>query len=519
MSRNARRYNSYVRNTILDIETMDVDHDLDSDVVCPDGRTFWTALEAASALAHHWASAGYVAEWLRGEKNWDPNQFELCGGAVWDEGVDYGWAIWPCTGGCISWQGGQLVATPEKIKSLKEEGIRTYIKKVLVGEHDEELVLKFRRESTIVYSPEGSPFGIPTMGLQTPEGEWIWPKCEAEIALSGAWVHYHKRAPKQYDLVDHDVGVDELRGMIELIARVNLKTWLRYARVLPSQATNHDRLALLKASGAWSAAAMDQLSKYGENWNDIWETFSGIPEGRVPLLKKSRAFEFVVALRKIPADVDLGKLAVAEIVTLATKYLYENVKDESVALPAQVAGLNQQDFEEYQEYWMGRARKEYESIPYVGIVEIEGYRMYRLESDDPRGPLLGIFTNCCQHPEGAGATCARHGMESPDGAFFVVERHGRILAQSWTWRKGSVVCFDNIEALSGDYMPIVAKLYQETADRLVGKLGITQVNVGSGYDDLGVQNYWPPTTPTAAPMGCYSDASSQYCIARKEVVR
>ena len=532
MSLKAKRYDGYVRNNtvLLDVTSA---HDLDNDgadIICPDGRTFCTALEAAEGLAHHWTSAGYVAEWLRGEKNWDADQFSTCNAALWDEGVDYGWAIWPCTGGCISWQSGRLLATQEKGPSLEKEGIRGYVEEFWVREHDDALIEKLRDESGIVYSPVSDdplssdiqPFGIPVRGFADDDRDgcgWYWPAREALRTIQGAWVHYHHRAPKKYDLIDQidqQTNRGSLLDIISDIKKINLKLWLRYAKLLPEGATNHDRRALLKASGCWSSSSMDQLSKYGENWNDIWETFGCIPEERFPLLKKSRSTEFIRALRKIPADVDLGKLSVAEIVTLSARYLYENVKDMAVAAAAQAAGLDQQGFEAYQEYWMDRKIKDCESIPYAGVVEVEGYRMYRLESDDPRGPLLGIFTNCCQHPNGAGATCAKHGMESPDGAFFVVEKMGKIIAQSWAWRNGKVVCFDNIEALSGDYLPIVAKLYQQTADRLVGKLGITQVNVGGGYDDLGVHKYWTHTTPRFSPTDCYSDAKSQYCIARKE---
>ena len=68
---------------------------------------------------------------------------------------------------------------------------------------------------------------------------------------------------------------------------------------------------------------------------------------------------------------------------------------------------------------------------------------------DIRGLFLGNHTDCCQHPMGAGAGCAWHGQESPNGGFFIWENSKGIQAQSWVWvSPEGAVCFDNIEALS-----------------------------------------------------------------------
>lgn len=165
--------------------------------------------------------------------------------------------------------------------------------------------------------------------------------------------------------------------------------------------------------------------------------------------------------------------------------------------------LSKSQAEEYKAWLERTASKKAESCPDIDIT-IDGYRFRKLEADDLRGPLLGLYTNCCQHPNGAGSECAAHGWTSSYGAFYVVEHKGAIIGQSWAWRGGrkkllnnpffcdpyakdsnlNTLCFDNIELLSDAYGPTVLKLYTEAARRMLGQLGIERVTVGLGYNDL-----------------------------------
>ncbi len=51
----------------------------------------------------------------------------------------------------------------------------------------------------------------------------------------------------------------------------------------------------------------------------------------------------------------------------------------------------------------------------------------------------------CLTPNGKAQTCLRHGAINPNGRFFKITRNGKIVAYSWVWRCGDVLCFDNIE--------------------------------------------------------------------------
>lgn len=358
--------------------------------------------------------------------------------------------------------------------------------------------------------------------------ELSWPGWCVKNYVESQWLDKWGRVPRDYDIVGDEFSFshDQVISLGRAIGTLNFKVWLRHAKELGNDgATSHDRVGLLMSCSlsGWSSGSIDQLSRYGNNWNDIWETFRGVPDNRVRLLKKSQASAFVNALKCIPADIDISGMKVGAIIAMASEYTYMGVLDKSVAHAADLAGLTQSEFIQYQNYWMRRPRKGYETIPDIGTVVDGAYKMYRLHTDDPRGPMLGLLTNCCQHleGEGEGSSCARHGAENPDGAFFVVEKHGKIIAQSWTWRAGQTVCFDNVEALSDDYMDVIANLYQATANRLVGKLGIARVTVGSGYDDLDVGKYWYTTDyPGTPPSGVYTDAGRvQYLVAGEMTTR
>jgi len=529
---------------------------LQEHIVCPDGRTFMNAIEAAHALSTHWGSAGYVHEWFMGIICQLEQQFESCNAYIWEEDHDYGFRLYPCTGGIIEWSNSTLAITEDKKSSMLEENIRAYIlpeEEFKKREHSIALTAKLRNDRYLregwVYTPTLSDIegNLTSEEFGTPLEKVLFPADEAERYFDAAWKHWHGRAPKDYDLINEgdtttSLDTSDLWDVVtnqgdtptryyldnsdvwdvgQAIRHVNVKTWLRFVNDQVRQGSLHDRITLLKAAGRWSIGQIETLLRYMKldheewTWNDVWGIYGRIPVSRLKLLTKSRTREFIATLGRIPESICLDKETVKTIYEIGSRFYYDNIVDDACATAAHGAHLSQEEFNEYQNYWLKRLHKGYESIPYVGVVEEDGYKMYRLETDDARGPLLGIYTDCCQHPAGAGRTCARHGMESPDGAFFVVEKMGKIIAQSWAWRNRHVVCFDNIEALGVDRLYIIARLYERCAQRLIGKLGIERVHVGTGYDDVGVRKYWNEVEKVEPPKDCYTDAMHQCIIASK----
>ena len=138
----------------------------------------------------------------------------------------------------------------------------------------------------------------------------------------------------------------------------------------------------------------------------------------------------------------------------------------------------------------GRSLEPNSQIPDIQIdgelFDKPGYVFKKLTPGDPRGLLLGEFTNCCQHLNGVGKRCTKHGFTSPYGGFYVVEKEktGDIVGQSWAWRgmRGELV-LDSFERLNGHFTSeSVAKLCQTVASMMPYVEGlkkpVTSVRVG-----------------------------------------
>jgi hypothetical protein len=173
------------------------------------------------------------------------------------------------------------------------------------------------------------------------------------------------------------------------------------------------------------------------------------------------------------------------IVRYITSTTYENVKDEKFAEEAARWGVDEDDYKVLESrYRAGLASGS--TIPSI-VVEDFGLRLSKLDRDDPRGLFLGHHTACCQAPGMAGEACAWHGVESPNGGFYVVEdNQGQIVAQAWTWRNHDVVVFDNIEGpgiqASATRNKIIQMFHWLSGRMLEADSSILEVRIGTTYD-------------------------------------
>lgn len=103
----------------------------------------------------------------------------------------------------------------------------------------------------------------------------------------------------------------------------------------------------------------------------------------------------------------------------------------------------------YDEY---RIRK-ISSIPDInGIFDNLEYSMVDMHSPEIISNGIGKYmypnanvASSCLTPAGKAASCMEHGATNPNGRFFKVTINGKIVAYSWVWRAGDILCFDNIE--------------------------------------------------------------------------
>lgn len=209
-----------------------------------------------------------------------------------------------------------------------------------------------------------------------------------------------------------------------------------------------------------------------------------------------------------------------EFEEFAAAQLYVNVKLKDVAAIAAECDRSQSQFEDYQMFFKNNPPKKSEMLPYVEVVD-GNYKFYKMDHDDIRGPFLGCYTDCCQHFHNAGRSCAKAGWRNPSSGFYVIEKDGEIIVQSWAWRgKNGELCFDSIEAKGKINISRVAKMYVEAGNKLLGKLGITKITVGlTNYGitskvrkDLGVPNEPMKGKAKMIDETSYTDARKQWVL-------
>ena len=200
------------------------------------------------------------------------------------------------------------------------------------------------------------------------------------------------------------------------------------------------------------------------------------------------------------------------------KYHYYNVEDIEVAQIAKGLKLNQRTFEMYQRFFQTNPKKKTSSLPAV-TVKKGNYTFEKMDDFDKRGPFLGLYTDCCQHLENAGSSCAIAGWTDSESGFYIIKKGNEIVAQSWAWRgKEGELCFDSIEGLGSVNIEAIALLYKKAARKLLGKLGVTKVTVGDTSYGLTpkIEEIISKGSCKAAKMikeVSYSDANNQWLLA------
>lgn len=203
-----------------------------------------------------------------------------------------------------------------------------------------------------------------------------------------------------------------------------------------------------------------------------------------------------------------------EVLALARSKIYPHMVSPEFGAEAVKWGISQQDYPDLEARFLASQTV---PSPFAHLAEkswksgdLSGRFLPR---EDVRGLFLGHHTNCCQHPTGAGATCAYHGQESPRGGFFVLENSkGQIVVQSWAWVSDQAgLVFDNVEGMAARSQAAdVRAIYQAAADELVGQF--EQVTMGLDHGKLPIQGWAPTTAQTIRDFDGYSDAERQVLL-------
>lgn len=130
--------------------------------------------------------------------------------------------------------------------------------------------------------------------------------------------------------------------------------------------------------------------------------------------------------------------------------------------------------------------------------EYSGYYMMKVPVEDEdfaaKAACLGKLTGCCQSiSREAGEPCAKHGLTSPYGGFYILCKGNAtdpkvedpVIAQSWAWRskKGAIV-FDSIEhalKTGHDYSDMIIDFYRALSDKMVNNRHTHKVTCGNTF--------------------------------------
>ncbi len=166
--------------------------------------------------------------------------------------------------------------------------------------------------------------------------------------------------------------------------------------------------------------------------------------------------------------------------------------------------VSQNDFSKWSKKWLKHSEIKQETIPMIDITDGD-WRFHRLYRDDPRGLFLGEYTECCQHPDGAAPNAAWHGAINPNGAFVVLEHRDTIKFQSWVWRSGDALIFDNIEgSVKKELRKDAKEQYKKGVQAFKKVLGIKKTLIGTGRSKIKFKH--PMHLDYGIPRNTESDA-------------
>lgn len=178
------------------------------------------------------------------------------------------------------------------------------------------------------------------------------------------------------------------------------------------------------------------------------------PEYYTAFTKINSKFDSTISRSEIQTRYSEGLLAVSDLVKEINHFIYEGVKEGEYELAyiSRSGPLSEEQFKIAQKLYVDILKRESSTIPPVEHSN-RRFRGRIVRIDDPLHLAIGEITNCCQtigigEP---GESSMIHSATEKNGSLFVVEELDekgnptRIVAQSWTWRNGNRVTFDNVE--------------------------------------------------------------------------
>lgn len=186
-------------------------------------------------------------------------------------------------------------------------------------------------------------------------------------------------------------------------------------------------------------------------------------------------------------------------------------------------GSNEENLQKARLLYSDMRNRKYSTIPKVTGSYNDEYTYEMLDLDDPLGLAVGYITRCCFLIDGASKSALFHSAQSKDGRIFVVRKDGELVAQSWVWRNGNLVCFDNVETRGRYDWDMLLETYKKASKNIIDisnkeestKEQIKLVTFGGGYSKMSKPKEMVPREKIKTPRvdnHIYTDASWEQFI-------
>ena len=128
--------------------------------------------------------------------------------------------------------------------------------------------------------------------------------------------------------------------------------------------------------------------------------------------------------------------------------------------------------------------KKLSTIPKISG-SIDNYSYEILDMDDMEILVTGEKTNCCFTVNGQSKSSLEYAINNVNSRVLEVKKDGELIAQSWLWRAGDLLCIDNIETLKDLNEIDFFNVYLSFADKIIdvtskyeGECAIKTVTLG-----------------------------------------
>ncbi|MBR3198745.1 MAG: hypothetical protein IKG27_01880 [Bacilli bacterium] len=211
--------------------------------------------------------------------------------------------------------------------------------------------------------------------------------------------------------------------------------------------------------------------------------------------------------------------------------IIEQMKDMTVILPPQAKELEfliklknfpLSDVNDAITTFLEMKKRDRSSIPKI-TGKADEYEYEMLDITDSMQMAVGYITYCCFTFGGESEDSLKHACTNEDSRIFVIKKDGKIVAQSWVWRRGNTVCFDNIETAGVSRLEDnkLFKIYEQAADQIISvskenennNEKIELVTVGKGNSDINLRfKKILDKNEQFLPKDLYTDAKTQIIL-------